>query len=498
MTKNILANLVGRFWSTLSNFLFVPFYIDILGFESYSIIGFTLIVAGFMAILDSGLTATLSREFARLDNTEEEKRKIFKTLESSYFLISTVVIIFIYSFSSFIAHNWLNLSVYKPEKISFFLKIIGFDIGLQLLFRFYMGGLIGLEKQVRANIIQIGWGVFRNGLVLIIILVEPKLELFFIWQLVTTIIFTTINRVILSNCFIPSTLPFFKFKIEKQVFDRIWRFASGMLLITLVSSFNIQLDKLVISKLLSIENLGYYTLSVSLSMILLTLVNPFSVALLPRFTALYSTNKNVEASKLFYRVNSLLSFLIFSVLANMFFFPKEIIWAWTGNMKLAVNVSTLLPIIVISYGMLALAVIPYSIAIANGYTKLNNIIGILSLIITLPGYWYATTNYGASGTALVFCFVQTITTLVYLYIIKKKFLSGILIYDLYVKRLLVPIFISLIIAYCFSLLDYFIISSRIMAIVYIGLSTFLTFAITLILLIPLKEIKESLPTKILN
>lgn len=80
MKKNIIANLIGRFWGILSNFLFIPFYIKLLGFESYSIISFSLMIAGIMAVLDAGLTATLSREFARNDKNEEQKKKFLQHL----------------------------------------------------------------------------------------------------------------------------------------------------------------------------------------------------------------------------------------------------------------------------------------------------------------------------------------------------------------------------------------------------------------------------------
>lgn len=75
MKKNILANFIGRFWGVLSNFLFVPLYIKILGLESYSIISFTLVLNGIMAMMDASLTATLSREFASRHNSENEKYK---------------------------------------------------------------------------------------------------------------------------------------------------------------------------------------------------------------------------------------------------------------------------------------------------------------------------------------------------------------------------------------------------------------------------------------
>ena len=68
----------------------------------------------------------------------------------------------------------------------------------------------------------------------------------------------------------------FDFKIEVPVLRKIWRFAAGMLLITFVAGLNTQLDKLAISKFLPIEDLGYYTLGVSLSMGIIVLVNPFN------------------------------------------------------------------------------------------------------------------------------------------------------------------------------------------------------------------------------
>lgn len=199
MIKNIVANYIGKFWSILSNFIFIPLYIHFLGLESYSIISFTLVIAGIMAIMDAGLSSTLSREFSRLDNSKNEKIRIFKTLESSYFILIGIVIFLVFSLSGVLADKWLNLEAYDPANVSFFLKIISFDIGFQLLFRFYIGGLMGLEKQVKANIYQMGWGILRNGCVIFVLLFKPALELFFIWQTGFTILFALIVKIALEK-----------------------------------------------------------------------------------------------------------------------------------------------------------------------------------------------------------------------------------------------------------------------------------------------------------
>lgn len=495
MFKNIVANFIGRFWSILSNFLFIPLYIHYLGFESYSIISFTLVIAGLMAVLDAGLTATLAREFSRMDNIHKDKVTVFYTLESSYFVVFGLCIVVIFTFSGIIADNWLNLKTFHPERVSFFLKIISFDVGFQLLFRFYMGGMLGLEKQVKANMYQVGWGVLRNGLVVAALMFVPTLEMFFIWQTISTIIFTILLRLSLNEILIGDYKFDFKFKIERSILKKIGRFAGGVLLISLVASLNTQMDKIVISRLLPVESLGYYTLAVSLSMGIVVLINPISVALLPRFTALYSTGKKEEASLLFNQINLIVAILVFSIMANMVFFSKQLIWIWTGNMEIANHAHIYLPIIATSIAMISLAILPYDIAIANGYTKLNNILGLVSLFVTLPGYWFATKFFGAIGAAYVFCGVQTVSTLIYLFLINKKFIKSKRISNLYLQQMLFPLGISLLIAFCFSFMPSWIIENRIISLVWIGISTIITIGISGMVLIGWKEVKQQLNLK---
>ena len=489
MKINILANFVGRFWSILSNFLFIPLYIHYLGFESYSVISFTLMIAGIMAVLDSGLTATLSREFARKDNNKIEKIKVYKNLETIYFIIVGVCILAIFSSSGFIAEKWLNIKAYSPDQISFFLKIISFEIGFQLLFRFYMGGLLGLEKQVAANVFQVGWGVFRNGLVVIAIIYFPTLEVFFTWQVVSTIVFTIINKIYLDKTVLGKYTLDFNFKIEKKVITKIWKFASGMLLIALVAAFNTQMDKLAISKLLSLENLGYYTLAVSISQGLIILIGPISAALLPRFTAFYSSNSKAQASALFGEFAIIVSIIVFSTMANLAMYSKDLLWIWTGDSVIAEKAFGIVPILVFSYGMIALQMLPYDVAIANGSTKLNNILGLTSLVITIPGYFILTNIYGVKGAAYVFCFVQTFTTIIYLYLINKRFLNFSFIKDILVKQILLPIILSFTTVFLLSNIPHGVTDSRILGIIWIGFSTFVTVVIMGLVFIPFQKLK---------
>lgn len=496
MLKSIIANILGRFWAIISSFVFVPFYIDILGFESYSIISFTLIISNVLSIVDTGLTATLSREFSRSDLTLSEKKKTFITLESIFHIIVFLTVFVIIFLSDYIANNWLNLNALQIDKVSIYLKFIAIDIGFQLLIRFYLGGFIGLDKQVKSNIYYFFWALFRNGFIIILIYSYSSLYLFFCWQAFISLVFYLIIGQKLKNELFGKFQ--FKFNIDFEILNKNLRFALGMLMISLVASINTQMDKLIISKLLTVNDLGFYTLSSSLAMGIIAIVSPISSTLLPKFTSLYSLNNNSGAAQLFNDASHFISIVTFSLMFNMIFFSNDLVWIWTGNLELSKKVSIFLPFMIISFSMLAIAMLPYNIAIANAYTKLNNVLGFSSLLITIPGYFVGIKFWGPIGAAIVYAFVQTIITIIYLAVIRRKYIKEITSQTLFLKNVILPIILSFFVAYSLKNIPVEFGSGRAHSFVYFLFNTCVTFLIVVFISFGQKKIKNYLALSFFN
>ena len=86
---NIVANFVGRALSAAAAYVFIPWYLRFLGIEHYGIVGFFAVLQGVLAFADIGLTATLSREMARLsarDDSGQEMRDLLRTVETVYWM----------------------------------------------------------------------------------------------------------------------------------------------------------------------------------------------------------------------------------------------------------------------------------------------------------------------------------------------------------------------------------------------------------------------------
>ncbi|RYX87939.1 hypothetical protein EON73_00025 [bacterium] len=490
MLKNIIANIIGRFWSILSNYLFIPLYISFLGIENYAIISFSFILVGIMSVLDAGLTATLSREFAKHDdsNFTNYKMRTLNTLELCYWCIVIIILLIVLIFAGPIAEKWITLKDTSVTYIANALKIFGAGMALQLLGNFYIGGLIGLEQQIKANVYQMVWGVFRNGIVLIIIFFKPSLIYFFAWQAFVTLVYVVYLRyTLVSSIKKTMTQPSKGFLFDKNLLFTIGNFVGGMLLISIVAAINTQLDKIAISKMLPIKELGYYNLGISLTQVILVLVSPISIALLPRFTSLYSLKQHKEASTLFYTILLFVSIIVFSLTANIIFNSTELILAWTGNVRLAISSSKYVLFLATGTAMLSMQIIPFNIAIANGYTKINNIIGISSLLISIPGYLFSVYYFGSKGAAVTWCIIQTAITPIYLFYIHRKFLKEYTYSSLMFKQVYKPALAALLIAFLLNrIIPNF--NNRILQLMIISLSILITLISVTFITIPVTRI----------
>jgi O-antigen/teichoic acid export membrane protein len=422
MHRNILANIAGRLWATLSNVIFLPLYIQLLGIDNYSVISFTLVVTGMLMILDMGLSATIAREMARGDINEEDKRRTFCTLEKAYILMLLVCILTGQLFADAIAVHFIKDTPVDRELIALCLKLISCEAGLQICLRFYISAMMGLDRQVEANLFNIAWGTVRNGCVILLLVATPKLEAFFIWQLASTLACLVIARWRLQRTLFstPSAEPY-PF-IDRTTLLRIRGFASGVFLIALVAVVNTQLDRLVLSRLLDLEYLGYYNIAVAIGTGMLAIASPFVASIQPRLTLLFSSGEHDNALHIYLNVATLIAILLYPLMAVIGLNAEMVVATWTGNADVARNSAALVPWVIVAYTLLSMQQMPFGVAMANGYTRYNNLLGLLSLIVSVPGYWLMVGRYGAEGAAILFMVIQLGAAFALLALVDHRFI----------------------------------------------------------------------------
>jgi O-antigen/teichoic acid export membrane protein len=201
LKRNIASNFAGRLWQALMSLIFIPIYIHLLGIEAWGLIGIFATLQTVFGLLDVGMSSTLNREMARLSvvpHKAQEMRDLVRTLEAIYWSVAGFVGLFAVSSASFIAHHWINEGQLSGKTVEQALVIMGLVMALQMPSGFYSGGLMGLQKQVLLNAINIGTSTLRGvGAIAILRFVSPTIQAFFLWQLAVGAVNTVVLAVVL-------------------------------------------------------------------------------------------------------------------------------------------------------------------------------------------------------------------------------------------------------------------------------------------------------------
>lgn len=279
---------------------------------------------------------------------------------------------------------------------------------------------MGLQKQVLINAINIGVSTLRGaGAVLILWLISPTIQAFFSWQIIISIINTCLLAFFLWHR-LPRTEK--KATFQKQLLVGIWRFAAGMSGISILSTILTQLDKIILSKMLTLEMFGYYTLAGVVAMSLYRLIGPVFSAIYPRFTQLVSLADQVGLKQLYHKSCQFMSVLILPVTVVVAMFSYEILLIWTQNLVTAEKSHLLVSILICGTAINGLMNIPYALQLAHGWTRLALFTNLIAIIILVPMIVYMTSQYGALGGASVWVILNGGYVLFSIYFMHRRLL----------------------------------------------------------------------------
>ncbi|ALG68705.1 oligosaccharide flippase family protein [Beggiatoa leptomitoformis] len=401
---------------------FVPVYIHFLGIEAYGLIGFFTTLIAMFALLDMGLSATLNREIAKLSvqtESAQKTRDLVLTITTIYWLIGIVIGCIIALSASFISTHWLKSVSLNTQTIEHAIMMMAFIVLFQWMQGIYASGLIGLQKSVFLNGVVIIVATLRGGgAVLVLWLISPTLQAFFAWQLIVTVLHTLILATGLWRYLPVAQSARFQFSILKD----IWRFMVGMNAITLVSLVLTQLDKIILSKILTLEAFGYYSLASMIAASLYRAISPIAAAVFPRFNQLITINKELELKRLYHKSSQLIATIIFPLAIGIAFFSYEILWLWTHNQQMAEQSYLLVSLLIIGAMFNGMMNIPYMLQLAYGWTTFSFYMNFLAILVLTPALLIGVPYYGALGAAAIWLSINVGYVLVGIQFMHKRLL----------------------------------------------------------------------------
>ncbi len=420
---NTIANFVGRGWTALLAFLFIPIYINVLGVEAWGLIGFFWTLLTVLNLLDMGLSTTLNRELARLsarENANREQCDLARTLETVYWVAAVLLGFLVLAAAPVIARYWINSKELTVETLTAAVRMMGLVFIFRFPFALYQGGLMGLQRHFLLNGILAGMGTLRSlGAVAVIWWISPTIQAFFAWQLFVSALQTFALRSCLWRL-LPrdATRPQFR----KASLLAVWRFAAGMTGIALVTVFLTNLDKVLLSKLLSLEEYGYYMVGASASNGIYMISAPFFIAAFPRFSQMVAAGDHERVARLYHLLCQSVAVVVLPVIAVVSMFSPEVLMIWTRNPAVVKNSHLFVTLLVIGTGLNGLLNIPYAFQLANGWTKLAFYQNVVSFIVVAPALIISTRLYGSASAAVIWVALRASWVLITPHIMHRRLL----------------------------------------------------------------------------
>jgi O-antigen/teichoic acid export membrane protein len=185
-----------------------------------------------------------------------------------------------------------------------------------------------------------------------------------------------------------------------------------------------QIDKLVLSGILSLAEYGNFTLAVLVAAGIMTLSGPISSAVIPRMTRLFAEGNKNELLNVYKGATQLVSVIAGSTALVIAFLSEPILYAWTGNIEITAATAPILSLYALGNCFLIIAAFPYYLQYALGNLRYHLIGNLLMVIILIPTIIYAAKNYGGVGAGYVWLFTNALFLLTWVGYVHHKLIPG--------------------------------------------------------------------------
>ena len=425
--RNAIANFIGKIWSTALGLAVIPLYIKVLGVESYGLVGVFGSLQAIMGLLDLGMHPTVNRELVPLSALDPSTaarpmRELVRTFAVVFACVGLVSGLIVLAGSPLLATHWIRAERLPAGTVVRAVGIMGVILAMQWPSSIFLGGLMSLQQQVRANQILMLIGTVRSlGALFVIRFVSPTIEAFFLTQAMASAAQTALTGLALTRA-LPRTDERVGFRL--QVLRDHWRFAAGMLGIAVLSVILTQADKLIVTGSLSLKQVGYYSIATAVANALYNLSAPIGAACYPRLIQLATLGDEEQLKDFYHRSCQTIAVIIIPVAAVISALSSHVLFAWTGSRDTATHAHLVLSMLIIGTCCNGLMNLPVSLQIAHGWTRLVVTINVCAIAVIVPLELYGARRFGAPGAAAGWLIVNASYVVSVVQLMHRRLLKG--------------------------------------------------------------------------
>lgn len=402
ISRELLISYSSQLYAAVLGIVFIPVYLHYIGMEAYGLIGFSLMLQGITQFFDMGLAQTLMRETSQTRVNPALQSLTHALLingERFFLLLGIILFLLLFIATPWLSKNWLNAEQIDNMTIQYSLLLM---IALAIIrwhANFYRSGLLGYGLHNWVNTTGAIIATMRYiGVIPLLAYTKLGIIGLFSYQLLIGLSEAIWYRQYLYQMSCPSVkVPISPIALWNKHNRTLGALAGASWLWIAMT----QMDKLLLSHWLPLEDYGHFTLAISAASVISLLAMPIGQMLQPRLNMLAATSDRMALLRLYSHATQILIALFVTAGSLVAWFAEPLLFFWTGNENHASQSAPILFWYALGNAAAALLTIPFMLQYAIGQLRLHLIGNLWFGLLWLPAIAWAGYTSGGIGTGKI-------------------------------------------------------------------------------------------------
>ena len=398
--RNSLYSFAGFAYATILTIAVTPIVVHRIGAEAYGVLALTGTFAGFLGLLNIGLGTTLLRFLAdRFAKDEQvEANEIFGTSLIFYSAIGLIGMTIAAIVGAALTSSLFNLSAATVPAARFAFIVGGFGFLLVMISKPFAILLFSLQRydiQARIGIIL---GTVSAAGSIGLVLAGYRLYALVLLQLGIDAA-ALIGYVLIGRRLLP--LITLRPRWNPQILRRMLSF-SAFLFVASVSAFVLaEFDRVLIGALASVALLSFYVIPLSVATRITSAITTIASVVVPASTELFAREDLARARQLYIRATRVVAVFLLALSIPTLVFAHKLLLYWIGP-EFAAKSDNVLRLLVLTFVLSALAVVPYNTLIGAGNPRVPAYFNAAMALINVALVAILIPPYGITGAAVAY------------------------------------------------------------------------------------------------
>lgn len=424
MPFNVAITGAAQLFSAGVGIVTMPLFLSYFGSAQYGTVALLFFIQSVGVLLDFGMGPTAARRISASLSQQDNELALGQLNLFSLIAIGVTLALFGATWAlSAGAHNFAThidhqRSIQAGVEV-YFVIIVGFRWLTQL----HRAFLIGLEKHKGAAASEMMFSVLRHPLCLAISReTNSSVELFLAFQVVICGCEAVWYRRFVLRCLLGKHVSLRRgwHACKSDYRFTLFMGCSGVLW-TLIS----QADRLVLSKVIALEQFGYYSFIAAFCSGLTLLAGPLTRVITPRLTNLANRQDREQLGRTYRSASRALASGAFSLCMLATLSPRSILWAWTGSEVATEWASNYFAIFVWAAALQVVGSFSVCLAVAHGQVGSQVMYNFIVVACLLPLAFWTTSTYGISALGWLLVLNGLASLLLWTPVVHKRFTNGI-------------------------------------------------------------------------